>query len=152
MEEGKQQMRKSLEQAPSAILDCLQSEIGPDMMEKIKSGAVAPPREISDKMNGCFQKMGPMGPPPDSEEHVPGDMGKYGPGGCGTPEECQKFCSENPDVCQKNQQQGNEGPYPNEQYRDDINNQPTPATSFFIRLDFLVASAVNSFFNFLFNR
>ena len=107
MEEGKQQMRKSLEQAPSAILDCLQSEIGPDMMEKIKSGAVAPPREISDKMNGCFQK---------------------------------------------NQQQGNEGPYPNEQYRDDINNQPTPATSFFIRLDFLVASAVNSFFNFLFNR
>src|SRR3989344_9339798 len=65
MEEGKQRFQESLQQAPSAALDCLNSEIGTDLMEKFKSGAAMPPREVGDKMRGCFEKMrGEMGPPP----------------------------------------------------------------------------------------
>ena len=38
MEEGKQQMKQSLEQAPAEVIDCLQSEVGADMIEKMNSG------------------------------------------------------------------------------------------------------------------
>jgi len=62
MEQGKQKFQESLQQAPSAVLDCLNSEIGTDLMEKFKSGGAMPPREIGDKMRGCFEKMGPPGP------------------------------------------------------------------------------------------
>ena len=106
MEEGKQKFRESLNQAPPEVMDCLNSAVGSDMMEKIKSGSVMPPREIGDQMRQCFEKMGPMGPPPGQEgqnfqpSSMPADF--QGPPSeqfqpsttippCQTPEECQKI-------------------------------------------------------------
>ncbi len=91
MEEGKQQMKQSMQQMPQEVSDCLQAEIGSDMVEKIKNG-VMPPRDISDKMQTCFQKMGPpQGPGGPGEGGMIPPGSQAGPGGCKTPEECQKF-------------------------------------------------------------
>ena len=93
MEKGKQQMKQSFEQMPAEVEECLNSAVGADMVEKMKNG-VMPSREISDKMGGCFQK---MGPPREPGEPGQGGMippaGQIGPGGCKTEEECQKFQS-----------------------------------------------------------
>ncbi len=94
MEEGKQKFRESLEQAPQEVIDCLNSVIGTEMMEKIKSGSVMPPREIGDQMGQCFGK---MGPPPGQEGMM--QEGQTGPGGCKTPEECKSYCESNPEEC-----------------------------------------------------
>src|SRR3989344_8891035 len=108
MEEGKQQLQQSLQQAPQEVIDCLQEKVGADMVEKMKNG-VMPPRDIGDKMQECFQK---MGPPPGQENQNfqpgPGEINpgeqimpqQSGPGGCKTPEECQSFCQNNPEQCQ----------------------------------------------------
>ena len=130
MEKGKQKFQESLQQAPSAVLDCLNSEIGTGLMEKFKSGAAMPPREIGDKMRGCFEKMGPPGfegqgepgaggaiPPagqvgPDQKfQPGPGKINpggqmmpqQAGPGGCKGPEECKSYCESHPGECQKSQ-------------------------------------------------
>jgi len=111
MEEGKQKFQESLQQAPSAVLDCLNSEIGTDMMEKFKSGAAMPPKDIGDKMRGCYEKMGPpSGPEGQGEKFQPapgaenpsGQMmpQQAGPGGCKGPEECKSYCESHPDECQ----------------------------------------------------
>ncbi len=63
-----------------------------------------PPEDI---IRGCFQQFGPQGVPgedgvmrPSSEGGFPGSPGGLtGPGGCTTPEECQNFCSSNPEAC-----------------------------------------------------
>lgn len=97
MEEGKQQMKQTLEQAPAEVLDCLKTEVGADMVEKMKNG-VMPPKDIGDKMQTCFQKMGPP------NQGGPGEGGmmppQAGPGGCKTPEECKTYCEDNPNECQ----------------------------------------------------
>ncbi|MDP2741430.1 MAG: hypothetical protein Q8O66_01940 [bacterium] len=63
----------------------------------MKNGNFMPSREIGDKMSGCFKKMDfPQGSP-ESQKQRPD--GQTGPGGCKTPEECQKFCGGNPDAC-----------------------------------------------------
>ncbi len=115
MEEGKQQLQQALQQAPQTVIDCLQSELGQDMVEKMKSGTAMPPKEIGDKMQGCFQK---MGPPPGAGEPGAGGMippaGQTGPGGCKTAEECQNYCDANPQECSNMQapppQEGQSGP------------------------------------------
>ncbi len=117
MEEGKQQLQQSLQQMPQEVADCLSGEVGADMVEKMKSGFM-PPREAGDKMQGCFQKMGPpqgpdqQGPPCEGEDCKKFQSGpvhenpggqimpqQAGPGGCKTPEECQSFCQNNPEEC-----------------------------------------------------
>ncbi len=113
MEEGKQQMKQSFEQMPQEVSNCLQAEIGSDMVEKMKRG-VMPSREMGDKMKECFKKMGP----PSGKENRnfkpgtgtvnPGNQimpEQSGPGGCKGPEECQKYCENNPEAC-KNFGQG----------------------------------------------
>jgi len=100
MEQGKQRFQQSLQQAPQEVIDCLQSEVGSDMVEKMKNG-IMPPREIGEKMQGCFQKMGP----PPGAEGQPGaggfmpPAGQTGPGGCKTADECQTYCGAHPDEC-----------------------------------------------------
>ncbi len=111
MEEGKQKFKESLNQAPSAVLDCLDSKLGSEMMEKFKSGAVMPPREIGDKMRECFEKMGPVGPSgqggPGAGGMVP-PAGQTGPGGCQSADECQIYCESHPDECQNSAPGGGE--------------------------------------------
>ncbi|MFH1180912.1 MAG: hypothetical protein V1705_00705 [bacterium] len=75
MEEGTQRFKESLEQAPAPVMDCLNSQIGVDLMEKIKSGTVMPPKDIGDKMRGCYETM-----MPPSEQGGPGAGGMMPPG------------------------------------------------------------------------
>jgi len=92
MEEGKQRFKESMTQMPPEVADCLKSLVGEEKIEKIKSGTAMPSREIGDQMKTCFEKMGP--PPGSGEPGAEGMMrgpGQTGPGGCRTPEECQKF-------------------------------------------------------------
>ena len=114
MEEGKQKFQESLQQTPPAVLECLNSEVGTGVMEKFKSGAAMPPREIGDKMRTCFEKMGPSERPGGQQgesdrkfqpgpgaENPGGQMmpQQAGPGGCKGPEECKSYCESNPDDC-----------------------------------------------------
>ncbi len=106
MEEGKQKFQESLQQAPTIILDCLNSEIGAGLMEKFKSGAAVPPKDIGDKMRTCYEKMGPPGPegqgePGPSTVNPDGQTmpQQAGPGGCKGPEECKSYCESHPDEC-----------------------------------------------------
>jgi len=45
MEEGKQQMQQALQQMPQEMLECLNSELGSDVVEKLKAE------------RRCFQKI-----------------------------------------------------------------------------------------------
>ncbi|MEK7086858.1 MAG: hypothetical protein AAB935_01220 [Patescibacteria group bacterium] len=121
MEEGKQQTMEAMGQAPPEVAECLNSALGSEMIEKIKTGTIMPNRQIGEKMEQCFQK---MGPPPDGSgnEFGPPNEGRGGsrsfpgqgfpeekmtprgfdggPGGCKTSAECQTFCETNPEECQ----------------------------------------------------
>ena len=100
MEEGKQKFKESLEQAPVVVIDCLNSELGADMMEKLKSGSAMPSQEIGDKMRVCFEKMGQQ-----QETKGPGEggmmppAGTAGPGGCQSPDECKTYCETHIEEC-----------------------------------------------------
>ncbi len=114
MQQGQEQLQQSLKNAPQAVLTCLQNAIGSDVLEKMKSGNFMPPKDVGEKMMQCFQQtapqgqgpMNPQGQPgqnfaPGTESNIPGGpQGQAGPGGCTTPEECKKFCGNNPDACQ----------------------------------------------------
>ncbi len=123
MEEGKQKFQESLQQAPSTVLDCLNSEIGTDTMEKFKSGKAMPPREIGDKMRTCFEKMGPPGLEGQGEKFQPGPgtvnpggqmmPQQAGPGGCKGPEECNVYCESHPDECKNSGKSGGQQPQEN---------------------------------------
>ncbi|MDD5750307.1 MAG: hypothetical protein PHU56_01485 [Candidatus Pacebacteria bacterium] len=104
MEENKQQMKQGLGQAPQEVLDCLNSLVGNDMVEKMRSGDFLPSQKVGDAMKECFEKMGPM--PGQEGQGGPGSggnmmpAGQTGPGGCKTPEECQAYCKEHMEECQ----------------------------------------------------
>lgn len=131
VEEGKQQMKQSLEQAPSKLLECLKTELGVDMVEKIKNGFM-PPQNIGEKMRICFEKMGPdeggMMPPGQAGpgEISPGGQSitpQAGPGGCKTPEECKFYCETNQEECKNFYPAGdenNKGSGPEVQQRGQI--------------------------------
>ena len=112
MEEGKQKFQESLQQMPSAVLECLNSEVGAGAMEKFKSGSAIPSRDIGDKMKTCFEKNKPTGSEGQSESEQKFQPGpgmenpggqtmpqQAGPGGCKGPEECQAYCQSHPDEC-----------------------------------------------------
>lgn len=101
MEEGKQQFKQGLEKAPAEVLDCIQSVVGSDMLLKMKSGTFLPPKEMGDKTQGCFQKMGAPEPGEPGEGGMMGPAGQPGPGGCKTPEECKTYCDGHQEECQK---------------------------------------------------
>ncbi len=64
-----------------------------------------PPKEIGDKMRVCFeQNIKPREPgAPGAGGSIPpaggGGSGMTGPGGCISPEECQKYCESNQEEC-----------------------------------------------------
>ena len=60
MEEGKQQMLQGFNQAPPEVQECLNTVLGSDLMEKVKSGTVMPSRDIGEKMRECFERMRPQ--------------------------------------------------------------------------------------------
>ncbi|OGY64768.1 MAG: hypothetical protein A3I24_04445 [Candidatus Harrisonbacteria bacterium RIFCSPLOWO2_02_FULL_41_13b] len=98
MEEGKQQLKKALEQMPPEAKECVDAIIGPGGLE----GDFVGGPEIGDQIRVCFEQAfsqfsGPGGP----GEHGGFPGGDFsGPGGCTSEEECQVYCQENPDDCQ----------------------------------------------------
>ena len=88
MDEGKQQIQEALNQMPPEVLECLNTRLGAETVEKLKTGQAMPSRDIGDSMQACFQEMGAgpqMGPSNDTM------MQGGGPGGCQTPEDCENF-------------------------------------------------------------
>lgn len=71
MEGGKQKMKEGLLNAPPQVLECLTNAFGSDFVEKLKNGTTLPSRDIGDKMRGCFEQMGPPGPPQGTPGEVP---------------------------------------------------------------------------------
>ena len=101
MEQGKQQFKQSLNQAPQAVLDCLNSQMGSEMLEKLKSGQFMPPKDIGDKMQICFEQgKGEAQPGGPGEGGIRPPAGQTGPGGCKTLEECSSYCESNQQECQ----------------------------------------------------
>ena len=106
-------MREDIDRMPSEARDCLRSALGEKTMNKIQSGELTPGPQLGDAIQGCFQKMPPSmegepGQEQERQEHegrpgIPPPEGsefRRSPGGCSTPEECQSFCSQNPEACQ----------------------------------------------------
>ncbi|MDD5356348.1 MAG: hypothetical protein PHY56_07430 [Candidatus Omnitrophica bacterium] len=129
MEEGTRMFKESLERAPAEVMDCLNSKIGSDTIEKLKNGTMMPSNDLGEKMRECFEvSMPPQGEggpgaggtmppaggttPPEGSQMPPteGTMppsggGQPGPGGCTSQEECQNYCASHPQECQSPQQQ-----------------------------------------------
>lgn len=112
MEGNKQKFTQSFTDAPPEVMECLQSSLGTEMVDKFKSGSSMPSRDIGEKMKICFEKS--MRPPKFGMEKCvgencppppPGADGKImmppqaGPGGCSNPEECEKYCESHKEEC-----------------------------------------------------
>jgi len=117
MKEGMSRMREDVDKIPSEAKDCLKSALGEETVNKIRSGELTPGPQLGNAIQDCFRKMpqqpenmrlpagrqGGQGeqegmPPPEGREF------RGGPGGCSTPEECQDYCSQNPEACQNFQE------------------------------------------------
>jgi hypothetical protein len=133
MEEGKQRFKETLDQASPSVIECLNFQIGPDLVEKFKSGVAMPPKDIGDKMRTCFEAaMGPSGPGEQGEPGAGGMIppaGQTGPGGCKTAEECQNYCSSNSQECQNFQQPPSEPGIPIGPGGGDFQQAPPTCTS-----------------------
>ncbi len=55
MEQGLNEMKKALDQAPPEIVECLKSNLGPNIIENIRNGSIAPSRQIGERMQTCFE-------------------------------------------------------------------------------------------------
>lgn len=102
MEEGQQRMKDALNLAPPEVVECLKTNFGQDVVEKIQAGNFMPPRERADQVRQCFEQFMPRGPeggPPGLEKPGPEGGFREGPGGCNSPDECQRVCQENPELC-----------------------------------------------------
>ncbi len=60
MKEGMNQVRKGFEMAPPEVSECLKSNIGEDILEKVKSGEMMPSQQIGEGMRKCFEQMRPQ--------------------------------------------------------------------------------------------
>jgi len=99
MEEGRQELSRTLNQAPPEVMTCISNAVGSDNFEKLKSGAMMPSQELGNKMGECFQQiMRKEGGGPGEGGFIP-PSGQAGPGGCKTKEECEAFCGKNPEEC-----------------------------------------------------
>ncbi len=99
MEEGKQQLTQTLNQAPPEVITCISNAVGNDTLEKIKSGAVMPSQDLGDKMGKCFQQIMSKGTGGPGEGGFVPPQGQAGPGGCKSEEECKSYCTSHPDEC-----------------------------------------------------
>lgn len=114
---------------PPEIAECLKSELGGNLEEQMKSGALDPGQDINphtfpdfeqklqnstegvginEKVKLCFEKFGAPGEgmpqmqnqmPPREGLMPPQNMNMPGPIPCKTPEECESICRQNPDKC-----------------------------------------------------
>ena len=93
MKEGMGQMKENLQMAPPEISECLKSNIGEEVLNKIQSGTFAPSRDIGEKMRNCFENFKPQRPDmpqqrPDNSSNMTPPSDFKGPRECQSPEEC----------------------------------------------------------------
>ena len=67
MQEGQQKMKDSFSQIPQAVIDCISSSAGADVVEKMKSGSMIA-RKMGDSINKCFQANGIQERKPGQEQ------------------------------------------------------------------------------------
>ncbi len=60
MKEGMGQMKENFRMASPEISECLKSNVGEEVLNKIQSGTFAPPRELGEKMKNCFENFAPQ--------------------------------------------------------------------------------------------
>ncbi|OGG93442.1 hypothetical protein A2609_01810 [Candidatus Kaiserbacteria bacterium RIFOXYD1_FULL_47_14] len=77
MQEGQQKFKDSMQNIPAEVEDCMKTILGDSSFEKIKSGQTIPPRDMSEKVDSCFSKMG------SPREKQPGKGGDIPPAGQG---------------------------------------------------------------------
>lgn len=77
MQDGQQKFKESMQNLPSEMADCMKEVFGNDSFEKIKNGQTMPPRDMPEKVDSCFSKMGPP------REGQPGEGGNIPPAGQG---------------------------------------------------------------------
>lgn len=94
MEEGKQMLKKQLETGPPEVQECLKSVVDVTVLES--EGFVGGP-ELGEKMRECFEKLIPQGMEGQFEFGEGGEF--HGPGGCASREECEAYCTDNPEAC-----------------------------------------------------
>ena len=66
MREGAGEIKKGLEFASLELLECLNSSVGPEVVEKIRSGNFMPTPQIGEQIKSCFDRymIPPSGAPP----------------------------------------------------------------------------------------
>jgi len=66
MREGVGEIKKGLESANPEVIECLNSSVGPEVVEKIRSGNFLPTSQIGEQIKSCFDRyMSPLpGAPP----------------------------------------------------------------------------------------
>lgn len=99
MEEGVAGLKKVLEESPTEIKQCLESEVGTEILDKIRAGTLMPGPQIGDQVKNCFDKFpnqrGGEGQRQEGIERFQEQIREIkGPGGCAVPEECQNYCSD----------------------------------------------------------
>lgn len=92
MKEGMEGLREGLETAMPEVLECLKTNLGQEIIEKIRAGALIPGPQIGEQTKRCFEEFG----------GGPGESSMAGPGDCQSMEECAAYCSEpqNLEECQ----------------------------------------------------
>ena len=77
MEKGQQKFKDSMRNLPTEVADCMKTALGNDSFGKIKDGQMIPPKDMPEKVDSCFSKMGPP------REGQPGEGGDISPAGQG---------------------------------------------------------------------
>jgi len=97
MEEGKERLKKELENMPPEVRVCLERVLGPEGLGAIQSGEFFGGRDLGEKMKICFEESLPA---EFKDKFIMGAEGEFsGPGGCKTRDECEAYCHANPDAC-----------------------------------------------------
>ena len=75
IEEGKQEILRTFEQAPPEVRTCLENAFGSGVIDGIRAGTVMPKEEMGEKIRACFEQFmpspGEFGPPPGFEGQMP---------------------------------------------------------------------------------
>ncbi len=68
---GLVRLREGLSQAPPEVTACLKSKLGPDVINDIQAGKLAPGSQIGQELRGCFETFGHHSNPGDVLKNAP---------------------------------------------------------------------------------
>ncbi|MEK9154508.1 MAG: hypothetical protein AAB596_00305 [Patescibacteria group bacterium] len=106
MREGIEHMKNDFSGAPSEVQECLKSNLGLEILEKIQAGVLMPGPQIGDSMRKCFEGFRPKsmiqgesarlqeGRLQEGMPMIGSPERMRGPGGCSGFEDCTRYCSD----------------------------------------------------------